>query len=101
MSAETPIADEPSIAPREATETVVLALQDLLPDSGGEIVIHGGGFSAVGVATDQAVTASGTADAHVTAAGEDVSGFRYYQLDGGLTLYCPADTSLLLGPDIA
>ena len=30
----------------------------------------------------------------VTAAGEDVFGFRHYQLDGGITLYCPAETSL-------
>lgn len=81
-------------------ETVVLELKDLLPDSGGEIVIHGTGLGIIGVSTSLAVTATGTADTHVTAAGEDVSGFRYYQLDGGITLYCPAETSLVLGPEI-
>jgi len=78
----------------------VLDLKDLLPDSGGEIVIHGTGLGMIGVSTGQAVTATGMADSHVTAAGENVSGFRYYQLDGGITLYCPADTNLLLGPEI-
>lgn len=101
MTPDRPLAEDSPIAPRAAEDTVVLSLQDLLPDAGGEVVIHGVGLGAVGVATDQAVTATGTADAHVTAAGEDVSGFRYYQLDGGITLYCAADTSLLLGPDIA
>jgi hypothetical protein len=79
--------------------TIVLDLQDLLPDSGGEIVIHGAGLG-LAVSTGQAVTATGMADTHVTASGEDVSGYRYYQLDGGITLYCEANTSLLLGPDL-
>lgn len=87
-------------ASSEDSETVVLDLKDLLPDAGGEIVIHGSGLGMIGVSTQLAVTATGTAEAHVTAAGEDVSGFRYYQLDGGITLYCPAETSLVLGPDI-
>jgi uncharacterized protein GlcG (DUF336 family) len=98
MTAEMP-SDQDTLP--SAADTVILTLQDLLPDAGGEVVIHGAGVGAVGVSTDQAVTATGTADAHVTVAGEDVSGFRYYQLDSGITLYCPADTSLLLGPDIA
>lgn len=93
--------EELLIAPRMTDDTVVLSLQDLLPDAGGEVVIHGTGVGAVGVMTDSAVTATGTAEEHVTAAGENVSGFRYYQLEAGITLYCPADTSLLLGPDIA
>lgn len=101
MTADRPVAEDSLIAPRMVEDTVVLSLQDLLPDAGGEVVIHGVGVGAVGVATDQTVTATGTADAHVTAAGEDVSGFRYYQLDSGITLYCSADTSLVLGPDIA
>ncbi len=88
-------------SPDAATgDTVVLDLKDLLPDSGGEIVIHGTGVGTIGVSTGQVVTATGMAEPHVTAAGEDVSGFRYYQLDGGITLYCQADTSLLLGPEI-
>lgn len=83
------------------SQTIVLDLKDLLPDSGGEIVIHGAGLGMISVSTAQAVTATGMTDAHVTAAGEDVSGFRYYQLDGGITLYCPSETSLLLGPEVA
>ncbi len=82
-------------------DSVVLDLQDLLPDSGGEIVIHSAGLGIIGVSTGQTVTATGMTETHVTAAGEDVSGFRYYQLDGGITLYCPAETSLVLGPEIS
>lgn len=80
-------------------DTMVLDLKDLLPDSGGEIVIHGAGLGIIGVSTGQAVTATGMAETHVTAAGEDVSGFRYYQLDAGITLYCPALTSLQVEPE--
>jgi hypothetical protein len=76
---------------------VMLELSDLLPDAGGEIVVHATGVGTIGISTGQSVTASGTAEMHVTAAGEDVSGFRYYQLAGGITLYC--QTNLLLGPD--
>lgn len=101
MTAEPQPLHEAGIAPRDGEGIVVLALQDLLPDAGGEIVIHGASLGAVGVTTDNAVMATGMADAHVTAAGENVAGFRFYQLDSGITLYCSADTSLLLGPDIA
>lgn len=83
----------------EENETVVLDLKDLLPDSGGEIVIRSAGLGIIGVSTAQTVTATGMSENHVTAAGENVSGFRYYQLDGGITLYCPADTSLRLEPE--
>jgi hypothetical protein len=84
----------------EKSDTVVLDLKDLLPDSGGEIVIHSAGLGMIGVSTGQTVTATGMTESHVTAAGENVSGFRYYQLEGGITLYCPADTSLRLEPEV-
>lgn len=44
------------------SESVVLDLQDLLPDSGGEVVIRG----VIRVSTGQGVTATGFADDHVT-----------------------------------
>lgn len=82
------------------SEPVVLNLRDLLPDSGGEIVLHSAGLGLV-LSTDQTIRATGTTGSHVTAAGEDVSGYRFYQLEGGITLYCQADTSLLLNPGLA
>lgn len=90
-------AEAPAIMPE--SETLVLDLRDLLPDSGGEIVIHGGGLG-LAVSTGLNLTAAGTAETHVTASGEDVSGYRYYQLEGGITLYCMADATLLLRPDL-
>ncbi|MGQ0663599.1 MAG: hypothetical protein ACT4P2_08425 [Pseudomonadota bacterium] len=83
-----------------SVEAIVLALEALLPDTGGEIVIHSEGVGAIGIQTDYLVIASGTAEAHVTAAGENVSGYFYYRLDNGITLYCVGDTLLTLGPDV-
>ena len=98
MAATEGLSEEaPSMTPEG--DTLVLDLRDLLPDSGGEIVIHGAGLGLT-VCTGQVVTATGTAEPHVTASGEDVSGYRYYQLEGGITLYCLADASLLLQPDL-
>lgn len=90
-------AEAPAIIPE--SDTLVLDLQDLLPDSGGEIVIHGAGIG-LAVSTGQIVTATGTAESHVTASGEDVSGYRYYQLESGITLYCMADVTLSLRSDL-
>jgi hypothetical protein len=87
------------LAPASGPGTVVLELNDLLPDSGGEIVLRMTGVGTLAVATDQAVAATGLAEAHVTAAGENVAGLRYYQLDGGVTLYCSSDTNLLFGAE--
>ncbi len=77
----------------------MLQLSDLLPDSGGEIVLRMAGVETLAVTTEQAVAATGLADAHVTAAGENVAGLRYYQLDSGVTLYCSSDTNLLFGAE--
>ena len=82
-------------------DSMVLALADLLPDAQGEIVIHSGGIGRIDVITDRAITATGTTAEHVTAAGEDVSGYRFYTLDSGVTLYCPNDTTIVLGREAA
>jgi hypothetical protein len=92
-----PSAESPLPALDEGT--VVLELSDLLPDSGGEIVLRMTGVETLAVTTEQAVAATGLADAHVTAAGENVAGLRYYQLDGGVTLYCSSETNLLFGAE--
>lgn len=100
----TPVEILPPITPAEMTSgdaPMVLALADLLPDAQGEIVIQSDGVGTVGIVTDQSVTASGTVAEHVTASGDMVAGYRYYALDGGLTLYCPSDTTLVLGRDVA
>jgi hypothetical protein len=96
MSTDPSSAPESQI-PGSGEATVVLDLNDLLPDSGGEIVLRMTGVETLAVATDSAVAATGLAEAHVTAAGENVAGLRFYQLDSGLTLYCSSETNLLFG----
>ena len=46
------------------------------------------------------MVADGQAGAHVTAAGDDVSGFQFVRFDNGLTLYLEAGLHLIL-PDAA
>ena len=54
---------------------------------------------ALAVSTDAAVVGEGRATRHKTAAGEDVSGFRYVAFDNGLKLFYQPDLELLLVHD--
>ena len=49
------------------------------------------------------MVANGRAQAHVTATGEDVSGFKFVRFDNGLTLYFEEGLHLILasGPAAA
>lgn len=91
----TPVSGPDTALLREGA--VALDLADLLPDSGGEIVVRMSGMDTLTVTTDRAVASTGTVEAHVTASGENVAGYRFYQLDDGLTLYCASEASLLFG----
>ena len=67
---------------------VELALADLVADANGAVVFcNDSGFRNLAIRTDSQVVANGQAEAHVTAAGEDVSGFQYLTFDNGLTLF--------------
>lgn len=67
---------------------VELALSDLISDDNGEIVFfNDSGFRTLAIETESTIVADGQADAHVTAGGEDVSGFNYVTFDNGITLY--------------
>ena len=77
-----------------------LTLSDLVGDANGEVVIfNDSGFRAVAIRTDVAVVAEGAAAKHVTASGEDVSGFKYVTFDNGVTLYFPEGLDLILKSD--
>ena len=68
----------------------MLALTDLMGDPNGEVVLfNDSGLRALGLSltADVAVVEEGQAGRYVTAAGEDVSGFRYMLFDNGLKLY--------------
>ena len=67
---------------------VELDLADLVADANGAVVFcNDSGFRNLAIRTDSKVVANGQAEAHVTAAGEDVSGFQYLTFDNGLTLF--------------
>jgi hypothetical protein len=76
---------------------VVLALSDLILDANREVVLfNDSGLRSIAVDADAAVVAEGQAGRHVTAAGEDVSGFRYLAFDNGLKLYYQPGLNLVL-----
>src|ERR671918_2340041 len=79
---------------------VELALADLVGDANGEVVVlNDSGFRTMAIHTEAGVTADGRVQEHVTASGEDVSGFNYVTFDNGVTLYYPDGLDLLLQPD--
>jgi hypothetical protein len=76
-------------------ETILLELADLLPDALGEVVLFAGDELPVNIVTDQPVTEVGIAEAHVTAAGVDVTGLYFYSFESGLTVYSPTDVLIV------
>jgi hypothetical protein len=67
---------------------VTLALSDLMQDANGEVVLfNDGNFKTLAIAADAHAVDQGLADPHVTAAGEDVSGYCYITFENGMTLY--------------
>jgi hypothetical protein len=79
---------------------VVITLADLVQDSNGEVVLfNDSGLRSLGLATNAAVIQEGQLARHVTAAGEDVSGFRFILFEGGLKLLFPPELDLILMRD--
>jgi hypothetical protein len=77
-----------------------LALSDLVGDDQGEVVFfNDSDLRRLAVTTEAAVVADGRASSHRTAAGEDVSGFRFLTFDNGLTLYFRPDLDVVVRPD--
>ena len=78
---------EPLTDPMAEPAELELALADLISDGNGEIVFfNDSGFHSLAIRTDAAVVANGRTQAHVTAGGDDVSGFKFVRFDNGLTL---------------
>ena len=89
------VAAEPALSPGGvAAEPLTLALEDLMPDAGDEIVLSAPDGSPVVLTSGETVVNSGTADGHVTAAGIDVSGLSFVEFSSGLKLYYEGDLSL-------
>jgi len=77
-----------------ALEPLSLDLSDLLPDAAGEVVLMGGADVPLSIHAGEAVTATGIADAHITAGGLDVTGLHFYSFESGITLYSPTDLAI-------
>jgi hypothetical protein len=87
----------PPIDPVADEAELTLALAELISDDNGEIVLfNDSGLRSLALQTDASVVASGRAQAHVTATGEDVSGFKFVRFDNGLTLYFEEGLHLVL-----
>lgn len=82
-------------AASEDDDSVVLALEDLMPDQSGEIVLLSEDDLAISLISGQTVTGQGIAESHVTAGGVDVTGHHVYHFEGGITLYSPHDVVIL------
>ena len=76
-------------------QTVLIELEDLLPDASGEVVLFADDDLPVNIVTDLPVTDAGIAETHVTAAGLDVSGLHFYSFESGLTVYSPTDVMIV------
>jgi len=70
-------------------QDLALAVSDLIQDSNGEVVFlnEGGSIRSLALDSDAAVVDQGLTDEHVTAGGDDVSGFKYIEFANGLTLF--------------
>jgi hypothetical protein len=79
-----------------------LALADLVSDAIGEVVLfNDSGFRTLAIRTESPVVTDGRVQKHVTAGGEDVSGFNYVTFGNGVTLYYPDGFDLILEGDAA
>jgi hypothetical protein len=94
-AAEVLILDNGALDIPVAGETVLLELADLLPDASGEVVLFADDTLPLNIVTDLPVTDAGIADAHVTAAGVDVTGLHFYSFESGLTVYSPTDVLIV------
>lgn len=94
-AAEVLILDTGALDIPVAGETVLLELADLLPDASGEVVLFADDTLPLNIVTDLPVTDAGIADAHVTAAGVDVTGLHFYSFESGLTVYSPTDVLIV------
>ena len=88
------LASDASLSPSTAAgdaEALVLALEDLLPDMDGTVVMLADDDLPVNLVTDQPLAGSGVVDGHVSAGGLDVAGLNFYSFANGLTLYSDTD----------
>ena len=78
---------------------VELVLSDLISDHNNEVVlVSDPSFETLLLRVDSEVLSSGIADGHVTAGGQDVTGYHFLNFESGLTLYYGDGIHLQLHP---
>jgi hypothetical protein len=98
---EIPLPVGPEAAHGTATpEPLTLRLDDLIEDNNGEVVLfNDSALPLVALEAEAAVVSEGTSGPHHTAAGDDVTGFRFVSFDNGLTLYYQDGLDLVIRAD--
>jgi len=87
----------PSELHRPADDVLTIELADLVQDSNGEIVLFNDShLPALAVRADSRPVETGAVGAHVTAAGEDVSGYRFVAFGDGTKIYYQDSLDLLV-----
>lgn len=86
--AQRPVPPMPSRPRSDEDPPLILSLRDLVRDEEGEVVLfNDSGLRALSLSTSAAILEEGVAGRHTTAAGEDVTGFRFVAFSDGLRLY--------------
>ncbi|MEZ5766176.1 MAG: hypothetical protein R3C97_16320 [Geminicoccaceae bacterium] len=81
---------------------LTLHLTDLIEDTNGEVVLFNDShLPRLAVATDIVAVDRGEVGRHITASGDDVSGFHFIAFDNGLKLYYQDGLDLVLVGDEA
>lgn len=75
---------------------LTFSLKELLPDTGGDVVIESGAGTDITVLTGDAVSARGVARDRVTLGRDDVAGLAYCRFADGITVFYPRRLSLLV-----
>lgn len=84
------------------SDVPTLELTDLLQDSNGEIVLFNDShLPALAVRSDSRPVDTGAVGQHVTAGGDDVTGFRFVAFDDGTRLYYQDSLHLMVLDDPA
>jgi hypothetical protein len=72
----------------EGAGEVTLSTGDLIEDANGEVVLfNDSALRTLTLDSDAAAVRHGLAEEHVTATGEDVTGYQFITFDNGLTIY--------------
>lgn len=92
--------DRVPAARRAAAAEMELALADLVGDERGEVVLfNDSAFRTLALKAEVGVVANGLAARHVTAGGDNVTGFRFVTFANGVTLYYREGLDLIVhGP---